>query len=266
MNGPFWDAKLETLPPELRHVLREHRLHWQVKRCWDGSPFYRDCLKHAGLEPSTFAGLADWPRLPILHLDDLPITPSDDELAATWAVAPRPWWERVDRIDGGQARAVTDGDAIHQADLAARALWALGARPNQPLALLDGQLEPDDGTGFCDAIVAGASRIGTSITGGGAFAAFAPFFSRPFLPPLAYHCPVGDVLHWNDDHFLIEVVDPATNDSVGGGKWGALVVTDLAREGSPLLRFWTGYRSSVQSAPCSCGRTSTWTRSLVPLT
>ena len=48
----YWDRKLETLPVERRQVLRDHRLRWQVRRCWDGSPFYRARLSGAGLAPT----------------------------------------------------------------------------------------------------------------------------------------------------------------------------------------------------------------------
>src|SRR5262245_45064347 len=124
MSQCCWDPQLETLAPERRRLLQEHRLHWQLRRCWDGSPFYRARLEQAGIDPATFAGLEDWRRLPELRAEVLP------ELR-DWAVAPESWWERVDQVPGHPARVVTDGDAIHLADLAARALWAAGARPGQ---------------------------------------------------------------------------------------------------------------------------------------
>src|SRR4051794_17762605 len=84
MSRRYWDAQLETLLPERRRLLREHRLHWQVQRSWDGSPFYRAWLEAGGLDPTTFDGLADWARLPILRAADLP-SPHE------WAVAPQSW-------------------------------------------------------------------------------------------------------------------------------------------------------------------------------
>jgi phenylacetate-CoA ligase len=47
-----------------------------------------------------------------------------------------------------------------------------------------------------------------------------------------------------------------TGDTVGPGARGGLVITDLAREGSPLLRFWIGLETTLIETPCPCGRTS----------
>src|SRR3954468_1324090 len=105
MSQRYWDERLETLPAERRALLREHRLHWQLRRCWDGSPFYRARLEAAGLDPSTFSGTDDWTRLPTLRDTDLPVTPD-------WAVAPEVWWDHLDAIPGHPQRVVTDGDAI----------------------------------------------------------------------------------------------------------------------------------------------------------
>jgi len=82
--------------------------------------------------------------------------------------------------------------------------------------------------------------------------------SLPFVSPtLAYACPEGNSAHWNDDHFLIEIVEPTAGAVVPAGSPGVLVLTDLAREGSPLLRFLTGLESVMLEEPCPCGRTST---------
>src|SRR5437764_689358 len=102
MDRPYWDPRLETLAPERRRLLREHRLHWQLRRCWDGSPFYRARLEAPGLDPSTFAGSDDWLRMPVLRPSDLPSTPA-------WAVAPEAWWDHLETLPSQPARVVTDG-------------------------------------------------------------------------------------------------------------------------------------------------------------
>jgi phenylacetate-coenzyme A ligase PaaK-like adenylate-forming protein len=247
---PYWDARLETLPPDRRRLLQEHRLHWQFRRCWDGSPFYRARFEAAGLEPATFGGLADWGRLPILRESDLPAT-------ADWAVAPQNWWVRQADSSGHPTRVDTDGDAIQQADLAARALWAAGARPGQTL-------DPK-GSGISlmtrPQIAAGAARIGADL-GGLNLEDFAPGVMWPVRAPLVYLCCTGEMAHWNDDHFLIEIVDPSTGEPVPAGATGAVVVTDLAREGSPLLRFLTRQIAAGIEDGCACGRTSSFSRTL----
>jgi phenylacetate-CoA ligase len=61
--------------------------------------------------------------------------------------------------------------------------------------------------------------------------------------------------HVNEDHFLVEVVDPKTGGVLGDGEVGELVFTTLTKEALPLLRYRTGDLASVTREPCACGRT-----------
>ena len=74
--------------------------------------------------------------------------------------------------------------------------------------------------------------------------------------PMAVECvasPGG--LHVLETEFVVEVIDPATGEAVPPGTEGELVVTNLGRLGSPLLRYRTGDLVCVDPAPCPCGRT-----------
>ncbi len=62
-------------------------------------------------------------------------------------------------------------------------------------------------------------------------------------------------LHVQEDHFLVEVVDPASGEPVRDGVDGVLVFTTLTKRAMPLLRYWTGDIASVTREPCVCGRT-----------
>ena len=62
-------------------------------------------------------------------------------------------------------------------------------------------------------------------------------------------------LHLNEDHFLCEIVDPATGQPLPPGATGELVVTTLTKEALPLLRYRTGDITSLTFEPCGCGRT-----------
>jgi phenylacetate-CoA ligase len=64
-----------------------------------------------------------------------------------------------------------------------------------------------------------------------------------------------DGAHVNEDHFLVEVVDPETGVPLEDGETGELVFTTLTKEALPLLRYRTGDLASVTRAPCVCGRT-----------
>jgi len=61
--------------------------------------------------------------------------------------------------------------------------------------------------------------------------------------------------HVNEDHFLLEVIDPETEQPVADGEVGELVFTTLTKEALPLLRYRTGDLASVTHDPCACGRT-----------
>ncbi len=75
-------------------------------------------------------------------------------------------------------------------------------------------------------------------------------------PGVSAECLEGrDGAHVNEDHFLVEVVDPQTGERVGDGELGELVFTTLTKEALPLLRYRTGDLAAVTREPCACGRT-----------
>jgi phenylacetate-CoA ligase len=74
-------------------------------------------------------------------------------------------------------------------------------------------------------------------------------------PGVAGECPARDGLHIQEDHFLAEVVDPDSGEPLGEGEEGELVLTTLAKEALPLIRYRTGDITSLDSSPCTCGRT-----------
>ena len=68
-----------------------------------------------------------------------------------------------------------------------------------------------------------------------------------------FTCAAGEV-HLNESEFIVEVLDPATGTAGAAGE-GELVLTNLGREGSPVIRYRTGDRVRVVDARCPCGRT-----------
>lgn len=77
--------------------------------------------------------------------------------------------------------------------------------------------------------------------------------------PVSYECPARPgVLHVIERAFIAEVVDPATGQPVGEGGQGELILTNLGRTGSPLLRYRTGdlVKCGMRNAErgmCACG-------------
>jgi phenylacetate-CoA ligase len=62
-------------------------------------------------------------------------------------------------------------------------------------------------------------------------------------------------LHLFEDHFLPEIIDPVTLERLPPGETGELVITTLTKEAFPLIRYRTRDVTSLDYAPCRCGRT-----------
>src|SRR5262249_49940639 len=73
--------------------------------------------------------------------------------------------------------------------------------------------------------------------------------------PVSYSCPKQPgVLHVIESSFIAEVIDPESAKAVEPGSSGELVLTNLGRTGSPLLRYRTGdVVQAAKEAPCECG-------------
>ena len=75
-------------------------------------------------------------------------------------------------------------------------------------------------------------------------------------PGVASECAVAaDGLHVNEDHFLVEALDPVSGEPVPDGQPGELTFTTLTKQALPLLRYRTGDIASLRRGTCPCGRT-----------
>ncbi len=75
-------------------------------------------------------------------------------------------------------------------------------------------------------------------------------------PGVAAECIVAaDGLHVNEDHFLVESLDPLTGLPVADGTPGELTFTTMTKQALPLLRYRTGDIASLRRGTCRCGRT-----------
>ena len=63
-------------------------------------------------------------------------------------------------------------------------------------------------------------------------------------------------LHMQEDHFLLEIIDPVSGEPLPAGSVGELVITTLTKEGIPLIRYRTRDLTSLNLQPCVCGRTT----------
>ena len=69
-----------------------------------------------------------------------------------------------------------------------------------------------------------------------------------------FMCEAQDGVHLNQEQFIFEIIDPETMEN--DKKEGELVITNLGRVGSPVIRYRTGDYVRLNPSPCSCGRIS----------
>ena len=74
-------------------------------------------------------------------------------------------------------------------------------------------------------------------------------------PGTAFDCVEQNGLHINEDHFIIEIVDPVTTEVLPLGAKGEMVMTSIQREAMPLIRYRTRDITTLRREKCSCGRT-----------
>ena len=74
-------------------------------------------------------------------------------------------------------------------------------------------------------------------------------------PGVAIECWEQMGLHIAEDHFIAEIIDPATGEVLPDGEWGELVLTTVDREASPVVRYRTRDITRILPGECKCGRT-----------
>jgi len=72
----------------------------------------------------------------------------------------------------------------------------------------------------------------------------------------ASECAAQDGMHIWEDLYVVEILNPETNEPVALGKAGEIVVTPLWREAMPFIRYRTGdLAARLGYKQCVCGRT-----------
>ena len=74
-------------------------------------------------------------------------------------------------------------------------------------------------------------------------------------PGVAFECKEQTGMHVNEDHFIVEVIDPDTGEVLLEGTQGELVFTCITKEAFPILRYRTRDIGVITRGKCSCGRT-----------
>lgn len=74
--------------------------------------------------------------------------------------------------------------------------------------------------------------------------------------PVSFEClNAPGALHLNECEFICEVLDPSSRTPMRDGEAGELVVTNLGRGASPVVRYRTRDIVRITHEPCQCGRT-----------
>ena len=74
-------------------------------------------------------------------------------------------------------------------------------------------------------------------------------------PGVSGECYQRNGMHIQEDHFLVECVDPETLEPVPDGEQGELVFTAMTKEAMPIIRYRTRDIARLDRSPCPCGRT-----------
>ena len=68
-------------------------------------------------------------------------------------------------------------------------------------------------------------------------------------PGVSYECAAQAGMHVNEDHFIVEVIDPDTGEPLPMGESGELVFTCITKEALPLVRYRTRDIASLDTSP-----------------
>lgn len=71
--------------------------------------------------------------------------------------------------------------------------------------------------------------------------------------PIGIECVKQQGLHMAAGHVFIEVVDPVSGEGLPPGEIGEIVVTDLVKETTPIIKYRTGDLGFIDDTYCSCG-------------
>jgi len=72
-------------------------------------------------------------------------------------------------------------------------------------------------------------------------------------PGVSCECLEQKGLHINEDHFLTEIIDPASGETLPAGQNGEIVFTSLTKKAFPVLRYRTKDISYLMDEDCACG-------------
>ncbi len=74
-------------------------------------------------------------------------------------------------------------------------------------------------------------------------------------PGVAFECVCRKDMHVWEDGYIAEIIDPKTGEVLKDGQEGELVLTNIVRRATPILRYRTRDLAFLHPQGCDCGRT-----------
>jgi phenylacetate-CoA ligase len=88
----YFDPEIETMDRPNLEKLQMERLLWQLKRCYEESPFYRERLEKAGIKPEDIRSMDDILHIPPVTKQELREEQLFHPPLGRYTVAPRKDW------------------------------------------------------------------------------------------------------------------------------------------------------------------------------
>ena len=138
-DGRYYDAAIQTMPPEQLRRLQEERLLRQLDRVWSGPvPFFRRKLEAAGIGRGDLRGLDELPRLPATLKAELRQSEDEHPPYGDYRGAPLSACVRLGASTGTSGRPTlilwTRKDLEVDYAASSRGRWRWGLRPGMSLA------------------------------------------------------------------------------------------------------------------------------------
>lgn len=73
-------------------------------------------------------------------------------------------------------------------------------------------------------------------------------------PGIGIDCEKHEGIHYWNDYFYFEIIDPKSGEVLPEGEFGELVITTLNKAAAPLIRYRTHDLTRIIPHKCSCGR------------
>ena len=271
--GYMFAPEIETLPRDRLAALQLERLKATLGRAYENVAHYKKSFDAAGVGPGNLKRLDDLVRFPFTVKDDLRATYPFGMFAVPRDVVHNAYGyglftaglgahygaERlgctVVPVSGG----FTERQITLLRDLGARVLCAT---PSYALNLAEvaSQAGADLRGGPLEIGIFGAEPWSEALRAEldrrlGILAVDIYGLSEIIGPGVAAECVEERAgLHVWEDCFLVEIIDPETGEPVATGEAGELVITTLAKQAQPMIRYRTRDITRLDDGPCACGR------------